>query len=281
MSIVPNDNDVLLGRGYAINNHPGNLSLRALVDSKRADFMAIKRTDKRPMAQDVVGRVAGRGGRFLREARNDYGDGGESNGEVVALDKRRWNEVDHSTAVEKVMHLFREKAKQGSKEDGGPASKSAGLGEGMAAAGNLVLGDWGSLGNVLSAPLGDQRRGAHNQASVQNAALLRSLALHDGHAGERGALSSGIPPSAVFSLTAGRTSGAGGGVGNNMLAALALQQNQRQGPVGVQQDLQTALLLQQQQQQQQMHHNSVFATTLPNRGLDAVANSSGAMAVGF
>ncbi|KAL9184812.1 hypothetical protein ACHAXT_002589 [Thalassiosira profunda] len=172
MSIVPTDNDVLLGRGYAINNHPGNLSLRALVDSKRADFMAIKRTDKRPMAQDVVGRVAGRGGRFLREARNDYGDGGESNGEVVALDKRRWNEVDHSAAVEKVMHLFREKAKQRSKEDGGPASKSAGSGEGMAAAGStgvgggdLVLGDWGSLGNVLSAPLGDQWRGAHNQAS--------------------------------------------------------------------------------------------------------------------
>lgn len=126
--------DVLFGKGAAINSHNGNRRLRSLVELQREDFaQQEKRAGKRAIAQSIVNEIHALGGRFLEEDPGTKGDrlnkdgGAKSWGNAISraihsnpdrpddsvtdffiLDKL-WIHVDQDKALKKVMHRLREK----------------------------------------------------------------------------------------------------------------------------------------------------------------------------
>ncbi|KAL9181842.1 hypothetical protein ACHAXT_012185 [Thalassiosira profunda] len=108
MAIVPNDNDVLLGRGFAIMCHPGNELLREMVRSEKPAFLATPRAAKRDVARSIVRDIQRWGGRFLVED-----PACERDKDAALIKKRGWLVAEEERAVEKVMHRLREKDKKG------------------------------------------------------------------------------------------------------------------------------------------------------------------------
>lgn len=86
---IPGPDDVLLGRGRLIQEHPGNVRFRFIVEEYRADYEAVPKLEKTYIAGRIVERIINSGGRFLKE------------------DGIGWVEVEHATARAKVSHLFR------------------------------------------------------------------------------------------------------------------------------------------------------------------------------
>ena len=76
-------------------SHPGNVRLRSLVQSRKSDFLAAPRAERRRLARAVVDDVRAEGGRFLAE---------DPRGEKrpFFLEDRRWMAVEDDRAVEKV-----------------------------------------------------------------------------------------------------------------------------------------------------------------------------------
>ncbi|CAB9525010.1 expressed unknown protein [Seminavis robusta] len=89
------DNDVLFGRGTAINDRPGNLLFREDVERLRPDYLEAERTDKTLIARRVVQGVKQRGGRFMKQKEGD-------------ASAKLYVEVGVERAVEKCQQALRE-----------------------------------------------------------------------------------------------------------------------------------------------------------------------------
>lgn len=97
---VPARNDVLSGKGRAIQNHIGNMRFRQLIQDCRNTYDNADYDEKKTLTLEVLGIVKQSGGRFLIEA------------EVG------WVEVDDETARKKIGNTFRGIRKlEGRKED--------------------------------------------------------------------------------------------------------------------------------------------------------------------
>jgi hypothetical protein len=114
--------DVLFGRGAAINIHPGNQQFRALVDSHKKTFLnAPSKKQKRAIATIVYNEILSLQppGRFLVEDRsltaeelnNDSATSSNSNVHHTIL-KRTWAVVEPDKALVKIMHRMRERDKE-------------------------------------------------------------------------------------------------------------------------------------------------------------------------
>jgi len=86
------EHDVLLGRGGATNNNPGNVLFRQIVASKQLVYLDAKKKEKKSIAEECVKSVKQNGGRFLRRD-NDSGC---------------WLEVPNAAAVKKASQALRE-----------------------------------------------------------------------------------------------------------------------------------------------------------------------------
>jgi cystathionine beta-lyase family protein involved in aluminum resistance len=86
---VPGRNDVLFGRGKAIQNHVGNIKFRSLVEDCKEMYDKATRDEKCQITQEIVQVVQQATGRFLK----DDGTG--------------WVEVGRDVARLKVSHTFR------------------------------------------------------------------------------------------------------------------------------------------------------------------------------
>ena len=115
--------DVLFGRGYAIQTHPGNQHFRSVVEGRKAKFKAAPvRRQKKMVAAEVMEDIAGLDppGKFLMEDTSltdgeafgeTDGDQEEKNSAVhPSILSKRWVVVDHERAVAKVMHRLRDAA---------------------------------------------------------------------------------------------------------------------------------------------------------------------------
>mmetsp|Transcript_12564 Transcript_12564/g.27248 ORF Transcript_12564/g.27248 Transcript_12564/m.27248 type:complete len:1558 (+) Transcript_12564:111-4784(+) len=133
MVIVPRKNDVLLGKGTAINTHCGNKHFRATVELQKPQFQQSKRADKRKIAESIINEIQKLGGRFLMEDPNSKsgahkGDGNNMNygsgvnnpvranhaspddfvSDPFILEKV-WVRVEREKVLGKVMHRLRDK----------------------------------------------------------------------------------------------------------------------------------------------------------------------------
>mmetsp|Transcript_30851 Transcript_30851/g.66674 ORF Transcript_30851/g.66674 Transcript_30851/m.66674 type:complete len:1679 (-) Transcript_30851:132-5168(-) len=104
MSITPNDDDVLLGRGYNIIVHPGNKLLRSMVQAQKQSFLQSKKKSKKQIAIGIVDDIDKLGGRFLIEDPRSI-----NNSATLSITEKTWICVDKDKAVSKVMHRLREK----------------------------------------------------------------------------------------------------------------------------------------------------------------------------
>jgi len=119
-AIIPNENDVLLGRGTIINSHPGNQHFRSLVASQRDTFIHSLWWNKRGIVLGIIASIQGLSppGRFLIEAKepitssrnNEAVQPVESKINPMNLEKT-WVQVDDDRAFSKVMHCLREREK--------------------------------------------------------------------------------------------------------------------------------------------------------------------------
>jgi hypothetical protein len=86
---TPKNSDVLLGRERVAQQHLGNFSFRYLIDEYRARYEQANRKEKTALANEIVGVVQSRKGRFLQN------------------DEVGWVEVDDVVARQKVSSCFR------------------------------------------------------------------------------------------------------------------------------------------------------------------------------
>ena len=99
--------DVLFGRGFTINTHPGNKQLRSIIQAQKPTFLKVKKNEKRNVARGIVDMIENLDppGRFLMEDPNfpDVGSDG-------LISDKVWIFVDNrEKAVDKIMHRLREK----------------------------------------------------------------------------------------------------------------------------------------------------------------------------
>jgi len=94
--IIPNDNDVLLGRGNFANAHPGNKQFRAYVEIQRPDYDASQKCDKPIFAKLIITTINNLvpPGRFLTQD----------------SDTDEWIVVDDRKAYNKTRQALREKS---------------------------------------------------------------------------------------------------------------------------------------------------------------------------
>ena len=106
--VVPNRNDVLLGRGKVIQEHPGNLRYRHLIESNRDRYENSSKFEKTAVAEVIVRLIKEANGRFLKQGEDCTG----------------WVEVDDSISRDKVAHAFRNrrKVKSSGKTKNGPGA---------------------------------------------------------------------------------------------------------------------------------------------------------------
>lgn len=88
---APSKNDVLVGKGCVCNGHHGNKSYRALVDSRKRDYIAGTTTQRTYLIQSIVGQVRAKGGKFLEKDKF----------------RNRWFDVGDSAAFKKTQTLLR------------------------------------------------------------------------------------------------------------------------------------------------------------------------------
>jgi hypothetical protein len=91
MHVNPHPQDVLFGRGWPLQNHPGNIRFREVTEQYAdAYYNSEDKAEKRKLAVQIVHRFLSSGSRFLRP------DG-----------KYQWLCVDEKTAYQKVCQCFR------------------------------------------------------------------------------------------------------------------------------------------------------------------------------
>ena len=91
VGLKPGPTDVLMGRGKAYHESPGNIRYRTLIDQNVDRYEEGSKKDKTLLAMRIVDIIGESNGRFLRE---DETTGG-------------WFEVDENEARAKVTHSFR------------------------------------------------------------------------------------------------------------------------------------------------------------------------------
>jgi hypothetical protein len=87
--IVPGPFDVLMGRGKKIEENPGNLRLRHLIEVNGPRYDEASKFEKTVVAEAIMAMIRDIGGRFLKQ-----GEAG-------------WMEVADDTARDKISHSFR------------------------------------------------------------------------------------------------------------------------------------------------------------------------------
>lgn len=102
--VQPLSSDVILGRGRHQQEHPGNLELAKLVDSKREEYSKLRKLEKTRIIREIVESFESSGGRFVE--RNEE-DGSNSS-------KVQWRESSTDARREKVSQLFRTKTTRNS-----------------------------------------------------------------------------------------------------------------------------------------------------------------------
>jgi hypothetical protein len=90
----PYQNDILFGRGKPIQERPGNVRFREMLDKHMTKYDRGEKGDKVAISAHIVCMLKEEGGRFLK----DLEDGG-------------WVEVDEATARAKVSNAFRTRRK--------------------------------------------------------------------------------------------------------------------------------------------------------------------------
>jgi hypothetical protein len=112
--LVPGSFDVLLGRGRPLQENPGNIRYRHIIEEHIETYNEASKLTKTFMADDVIKTVQSRRGRFLKLTLNG------------------WTEADDKEARGKVSHSFRSRrtaiSKSSKKEtsDEGVVKKSSG-----------------------------------------------------------------------------------------------------------------------------------------------------------
>ena len=92
----PGSVDILLGRGKSIQNHPGNIRYRTIIETNLDRFeSATQRGAKAELVKDVLQQIYSSGANFWR-----------LEGSLQSRNKR-WTPVDEKTACDKVSHSFR------------------------------------------------------------------------------------------------------------------------------------------------------------------------------
>ena len=98
-----NENDVLLGRGVGPSQYIGNKRFRRLVESRKAEYVALDSyNDKAIVAWEVYNEIHARGGRFLKLVQS-----GKQARSVVT--KGVWRQASEEAALEKCKQALREK----------------------------------------------------------------------------------------------------------------------------------------------------------------------------
>ena len=129
ITITPQSNDVLSGRGGRINSHPGNIQYRKLVSTYKHTYAnpQTKKVDKSKIASRIVEQIREIGGRFLKEeeivVEEDEGgadgigidnDGDYSKGSSDTKKRKQrqkcWVEIGDDRARHKVGQALRESA---------------------------------------------------------------------------------------------------------------------------------------------------------------------------
>jgi hypothetical protein len=87
----PGEFDIICGRGRSFQEHSGNRVLRQICELHRERYKRAKRTQKAPIAGEIVSAFKANGDHFLK-----YDDNNEF-----------WEEIDGEVAKEKVSHCFR------------------------------------------------------------------------------------------------------------------------------------------------------------------------------
>jgi len=103
--IIPGNDDVLFGRGYLIQLHPGNVAFRSLVDERKAEFKRAKKIEKREIAEQIMQIMRQRNAKFLTE---DATKCRKTEG-LNDIQSRTWLVVEDDKALKKIMHRLREK----------------------------------------------------------------------------------------------------------------------------------------------------------------------------
>lgn len=98
-TVVPHRKDVLLGRGRPYQNFTGNRRMLRIVSRYKEEYSTRPRDQKRLFVETVLDAVLQDGTRFLR--RVDENDDGSD----------QWEEVNRTTAAEKVWHALRSKGR--------------------------------------------------------------------------------------------------------------------------------------------------------------------------
>ncbi len=146
----PHDNDVICGRGYRVNAHPGNILYRSYVSDVKVDYVMSSKKDKPKYAMDIVQKVRNQDppGRFLKSHYRCHdngggiessegsidGDGGGDKNEEDNASRRHsgqhndsagrvdrsiyWKDIGEKEALAKTRQALREGAKSISKEIG-------------------------------------------------------------------------------------------------------------------------------------------------------------------
>ena len=93
-TIICTENDVLMGRGSRINNHPGNIKFRNFIKANRHVYQSLAKRLRTQMAKDFLQILKNEGVRFLR-----FDDMTQS-----------WHEVSDERARQKISQCLREKS---------------------------------------------------------------------------------------------------------------------------------------------------------------------------
>ena len=101
-----NANDVLFGRGAPAILNDGNRRFRALVSSKKGEYMSTaKRAKKDKIARSILETIAGRGGRFLRRVESLV----EAEELGIPSGATAWVRVDETSIMLKIKQALRDR----------------------------------------------------------------------------------------------------------------------------------------------------------------------------
>jgi hypothetical protein len=90
--LEPRENDVIAGRGAAVNLNKGNQKFRALCFKRKPEFDAASHAAKRRIATEIVNKTFAAKGRFLKRK----------------VEKGAWYELDAEKAILKACQVMRE-----------------------------------------------------------------------------------------------------------------------------------------------------------------------------
>ena len=94
----PGPGDILLGRGKSIQNHPGNIRYRAIIEKNLGRFeSATQRGAKAELVKGVLRQIYSSGANFWQLDKSSQNKN----------KNKRWTPADEKTAFEKVSHSFR------------------------------------------------------------------------------------------------------------------------------------------------------------------------------